>query len=387
MAQAFCVRSWLSASICLLSLVFSMSSGTRLRWLALEVWQGRSAHVSFSYNQENCREKIKFCLGSTYSSAGIYRPAVLAAISGVELALQSSIVTDRGHTSKTTGCTTIEFWIKQCQHIVATEDKDTSPESRKARRMSVDEHGELGTTLLGVGEEAFAGTASTSAPQASATCPDSVLDATALHGTPDFRCEEDPMDDVGPLVLSAGGEEDVTSIDKDDRRYGTWAGLRLVIGNLDAFKEAIEQLGANPSASSASLHAAKVQCEALLGIARDQMNEILRTDLAHCSKEDAFKEMERFCVISERLMTRSDKIRELLVGIAKGEDVPAVSCNEIGTHGSSSASTSPSIASISATQRLMAPKSGKPNSKTNKHKKHSQHSALSKNSDGKYVRR
>ena len=77
-----------------------MSSSDRLSWLALEVWNGRSASVSFSFNVNNGREKVKFVLDDVYVQSAIYRPALLSAISAVQVAMQSSIVTDKGHKSK-----------------------------------------------------------------------------------------------------------------------------------------------------------------------------------------------------------------------------------------------------------------------------------------------
>ena len=77
---------------------------------------GRSASVSFSFNESNQREKIKFVLNDAYSLAGSYRPMLLAALSGVDLALQSSIVIDKGHKSKSLQRTVIEFWAQQTCH-------------------------------------------------------------------------------------------------------------------------------------------------------------------------------------------------------------------------------------------------------------------------------
>ena len=90
-----------------------MSSIERLHWLANEIHMGRSAFVSFSFNAGNGREKIKFTLANTYDFHGIYRPCVMAALSAVQCAFDYSIVTDKGHRSKSTGQTIIEFWVKQ----------------------------------------------------------------------------------------------------------------------------------------------------------------------------------------------------------------------------------------------------------------------------------
>ena len=90
-----------------------MSSSDRLSWLAREVWNGRSASVSFSFNVNNGREKVKFILDDVYVQSVVYRPALLSAISAVQIAMESSIVTDKGHKSKSHRQTVIEFWIEQ----------------------------------------------------------------------------------------------------------------------------------------------------------------------------------------------------------------------------------------------------------------------------------
>ena len=90
-----------------------MSSSDRLSWLALEVWNGRSASVSFSFNVSNGREKVKFVLDDVYVQSAIYRPALLSAISAVQVAMESSIVIDKGHKSKSHKQTVIEFWSEQ----------------------------------------------------------------------------------------------------------------------------------------------------------------------------------------------------------------------------------------------------------------------------------
>ena len=90
-----------------------MCSNERFTWLTHEIWLGRSASVSFSYNAESNREKIKFVLKSGYSSKGVYRPALLAALSGLEVALANSIVTDKGHYSRSRSESVVEFWLQQ----------------------------------------------------------------------------------------------------------------------------------------------------------------------------------------------------------------------------------------------------------------------------------
>ena len=90
-----------------------MSSMNRLQWLALQIHSGQSAFVTFSYNFRTSTEKVKFtltddCLGNT-----TYRPCVMAALSGIQSAMSSSIVCDKGHRSKSSNQTVIEFWIRQ----------------------------------------------------------------------------------------------------------------------------------------------------------------------------------------------------------------------------------------------------------------------------------
>ena len=56
-----------------------MSSLQRLQWLLGEVHNGRNAHVTFSYNVQYTREKVKFVLEESYAAGGVYRPCVMAA--------------------------------------------------------------------------------------------------------------------------------------------------------------------------------------------------------------------------------------------------------------------------------------------------------------------
>ena len=90
-----------------------MSSSDRLSGLALEVWSGRYASVSFSFNVNNGCEKVKFVFDDVYVQSAVYRPALLSAISAVQVAMGSSIVTDKGHKSKSHKQAVIEFWIEQ----------------------------------------------------------------------------------------------------------------------------------------------------------------------------------------------------------------------------------------------------------------------------------
>ena len=91
---------------------FMSVSVNRLQWLINEIHSGRTAHVSFSYNQSLQREKVKFVVEDSYQSHQVYRPCLLAALSAVRFAFESSITTDKGHRSSL-GRTTVEFWLQQ----------------------------------------------------------------------------------------------------------------------------------------------------------------------------------------------------------------------------------------------------------------------------------
>ena len=111
-----------------------MSSLLRLQWLTAEIHCGRSAQVSFSYNAQSQKEKIKFSLDSSYQANGVYRPLLFGALLAAQHALDSSITTDKGHKSSD-GCTVIEFWCKQpamCfSHTATAEDNDDHGDSAK----------------------------------------------------------------------------------------------------------------------------------------------------------------------------------------------------------------------------------------------------------------
>ena len=90
-----------------------MVSSDRLLWLAGQVHSGRQASVSFSYNAELDREKVKFVLQPRVSkSRVVFRPCLMGALSAVQAACGHSIVTDKGHSSSS-GQSVIEFWIAQ----------------------------------------------------------------------------------------------------------------------------------------------------------------------------------------------------------------------------------------------------------------------------------
>ena len=90
-----------------------MTTADRLNWLVTEVHRGRNAFVSFSLNPSTCKEKVKFTLTSSCSATHIYRPCLLAALMGMRDAIDFSVSTDKGHTSKSSGDTVVEFWLKQ----------------------------------------------------------------------------------------------------------------------------------------------------------------------------------------------------------------------------------------------------------------------------------
>ena len=94
-----------------------MSAPDRLIWLAAEIHRGRSAFVSFSYNDQQGSEKVKFTLTDEYSNNGVYRPCVMAALSAIQSSFESSIVTDKGHRSKSTRQTVVEFWAKEVPQL------------------------------------------------------------------------------------------------------------------------------------------------------------------------------------------------------------------------------------------------------------------------------
>ena len=87
-------------------------STNRLQWLINEIHSGRSAFVSFSYNPLVQREKVKFVLEDSSQDIQAYRPCLLAALSAVKFASESSITSDKGHRSSN-GKTIVEFWLQQ----------------------------------------------------------------------------------------------------------------------------------------------------------------------------------------------------------------------------------------------------------------------------------
>ena len=96
-----------------------MSSSQRLQWLLGEVHNGRNAHVTFSYNVQYKREKVKFVLEESYAAGGVYRPCVMAALCAIQSALLNSIVTDKGHKSYRDNRSIVEFWIQQVRECIS----------------------------------------------------------------------------------------------------------------------------------------------------------------------------------------------------------------------------------------------------------------------------
>lgn len=83
LAQALACSSYDSESTFAFLAFFTIMSAERLLWLAGEIHKGRSAFVSFSYNSQLRREKIKFTLGDCDLDAAVYRPCIVAALSAI----------------------------------------------------------------------------------------------------------------------------------------------------------------------------------------------------------------------------------------------------------------------------------------------------------------
>ena len=77
--------------------------------------------MGFSFNASSCTEKIRFILEDGYSCVSVYRPSVMNALMALQAAMDYSIVTDKGHRSKSAGKSTVEFWIKQPSHYSDTK--------------------------------------------------------------------------------------------------------------------------------------------------------------------------------------------------------------------------------------------------------------------------
>lgn len=309
----------------------------------------------------------------------------MGALQSVQHAVGSSIATHKGHKSSV-GQTVIQFFVKQpcieiAAHVAVHPGTDHRSQSMVHR----------------VDEEAFAGTASTSAQkevhgqssdnrygtdnarksQQGLAAP--VMDSTTSLGTPDFHAADDPVAALSPLQPGS------SSISKDDWRYSTWNGLQTVISNFHSLIAAVDQLAAAPNVSVTSLQDARVQCQALLEIATARLEELLNSNVIS-SSEKAIVEMERGHIDMLRLVEKSDAIRSMLIDFASGTDDQGMS------HSASSGAVDsdpgqPSAAQIPARQRLMAPKAGKTTHKIKKSGKRSGPAPLDKNNEGKHVRR
>ena len=341
-------------------------SANRLLWLASEIHKGRLVFVSFSFNPQNRREKITFHLEDVYTGSNVYRPCIMAALSAIQLALTTSVVTDKAHKSHSTGSSIVEFWIRQPPPKPEPGLHSIKPEicvNSMPQGSGISSFQLVDTTEVTMGKE--------------------MMDTTVMLGTPEFHCAEDPIAEVPPARID---QSELRIIKKDDWRYCTWTGLQTVTSNFDAFSAVIARLGAASDAPVSSLHDASVQCQAILGIAQAQLQELIDMDLSNNNTQDKLDRMRRGDLMVGRLMERSDKMRSRLIALAGTREVQGF------LHGSpsgatASAATEPSSADISATQRLMAPKSGKAQQSNRKPPKRSGAPALSRNSEGKHARR
>ena len=90
-----------------------MACRARLSWLLEQVHAGRNVCVSFSYNADLRREKIKFVLDDALASTiATYRPCIFSALWSVAAAMEVAVVTDKGHKASSGRCV-VEFWIRQ----------------------------------------------------------------------------------------------------------------------------------------------------------------------------------------------------------------------------------------------------------------------------------
>ena len=362
----------------------------RVAALQQYIVDGHQVTATYSYSSVSSKFKAKVNVSAL---PGVVphqaRPFLFAALQPILDSSWFSVVVDRGHTYSD-GHSCASFWIEpHCTNGAKQEIIETAVEHNK-------DGGNPGSR---VDEEAFAGTASTSAPfmshaehktECASECltradamGEALMDTTAMLGTPEFHGKDDPIADV-PLVGLAGSAQE---IEKDDWRYGTWAGLQMVISNFQTILGGIEQLGSRPEAPTAFLQDAQLQCQALLGIAHAQVQKLLDNtlDIHTSSKQDITIEMERGRLDIDRLMTRCDdiwaKLKDAFTGELTGRSMGSAS-------GAACCSAAqPSAEDISATQRLMSPKSGKPQKGSKKPAKRPGAPALGRNSDGKHMRR
>ena len=77
--------------------------------------------MGFSFHASSRTEKVRFILEDGYSCISVYRPSVMNALMGLQAAMDYGVVTDKGHRSKSSGKSTVEFWIKQPSHYSDTK--------------------------------------------------------------------------------------------------------------------------------------------------------------------------------------------------------------------------------------------------------------------------
>ena len=69
-----------------------MCTFERIRWLTAEVSSGRLVMVTFSFNGETEREKVKIVLGDSYDLKSIYRPCLLGSLCFLQQATSHIVV-------------------------------------------------------------------------------------------------------------------------------------------------------------------------------------------------------------------------------------------------------------------------------------------------------
>mmetsp|Transcript_107716 Transcript_107716/g.208626 ORF Transcript_107716/g.208626 Transcript_107716/m.208626 type:complete len:356 (+) Transcript_107716:56-1123(+) len=118
-----------------------MVSYARLDWLLQQLHSGRCATVHMTYNPKTVTEKVKFTLeaASSHGTQMVYRPCVMAALQGVQLAMSYSVVSDKGHTNSLQK-SVVEFWIKQPPSN--TGDARAAGDGHSAGKNRTDELGE-----------------------------------------------------------------------------------------------------------------------------------------------------------------------------------------------------------------------------------------------------
>ena len=164
-------------------------------------------------------------------------------------------------------------------------------------------------------------------------------------------------------------------------------GLKTVISNFETFITCLARLSSASNSSDVSLAEATKKCQAILGIARTQLKELLETDLQHGTAEDKLAGFERGCCNVERLMAKSDIMKSFLMGFASSPASSSDASDASRPPADNPTCVQPTMASISATQRLLSPRSGKAPHSSKKPSKRSAPAALKRNDEGKHVRR